>query len=416
MTVDLTGSVSLAGSPASVFSDGSYTPVRAPEFNQSASLLTLADAVDHVLMAFGINSSTSGRQARAAVYEAYRDLPDYHHWRYYKRRASINTIASQTTGTVEYDSSPRILTLTGATWPVTSRYMGVVIGTGVYKIQGRTSSTEVLLHPEQCPPGDIAAGTSYELFKSVYHLPAGYRQGGRLQPISESTWPTYRNPEGLLDYMVHNYSPSSQPDWYTIRQSEDFMGSMCVEFAPPPNTERTYDFYYSSSPRPFQLFSSSNEYTTGTISASGNAITGSGTAFTSSMAGCVIRTSSSASSPTGIYGRHNLDNPYDEQRVIQSVTSGTELYVDQAFTNTVSGAKYSICSPVDLDVYSMATLFLKMCEYTFARMTMRDDADLRKQRVIQQLRVAIAADNKRTTIGESDQVYYDSLADLNRGN
>ena len=77
------------------------------------------------------------------------------------------------------------------------------------------------------------------------------------------------------------------------------------------------------------------------------------------MAGSIVRLSSTtADDPTGLVGA----KPFAMERTIMSVESATTLTVDSTFTDTLSGVKYLISDPVDVDEGAMLTAFLRCCE------------------------------------------------------
>lgn len=401
----------------------SYLPTRPESQGHILKLYTFRDAVEHLMLAFDVDAASKhSRYGRAAVLEAYRAFPDEHRWNWLERRAQIATVASQNEGSVEYTASTRTVTLTGANWPSDARFMSIQINSQVCKVQSRTSNSQIVLDPNQCPTEDILAGAPYAIFRSVYPLPIDFRKGGQLVSLTEASVPVYRPPQDLLETLSLNYSPTSIQDFYTIRSSSDYMGGMCIEFAPPPSTERIFNFYYTASPRPLQMFGSSTEYSTGTInSPDGTSVVGTGTAFDSSMTGCVIRINASSgntNTPTGLFGYDSADNPYAEQRVIASVSGATSLAVDSPFTGTYSSGnfKYSIGSPIDIEPESMMTAFLMLCESSFSRMIRQKESGEKLSRYLVELRRAIAADNRQRDPGFMPGPAYTSLGDLNRGN
>lgn len=109
-------------------------------------LFTLHDAVEHVLdqIVGADGSPRNRRQAMRAVLEAYQELPFRRDWRYYYRPLRINTVASQTTGTVAFDLTggayERMLTLSSATWPTDAEKYVVSISGVRYEVDSYKSS------------------------------------------------------------------------------------------------------------------------------------------------------------------------------------------------------------------------------------------------------------------------------------
>lgn len=341
-------------------------------------LLTLADAVEHLVD--GVNATglpEERRKARRAVLEAYREFPNRDEWAYYTRTGQVRTQSNQTDGTCSYDhtggTEKRLVTLSGATVPDDGAWFTLKVGDVEYPVEAVISSTTFTL-PEFSNPGeDIAAGTSYELFRAIYPVPVDWRTGSA--PVSLSNWldPVYVPPDQLLEARQANNTPQGWQQWYTIRGGGQQYSGFVFEFQPPPNAARTFDFVYQADPRPVGLIGTGVEYSAGTVAVSGTTVTGTTTAWTSRMIGCVIRfTASTTAVPTGTGGAYGNDNPYTEQRVITDVASATSLAIDQALTGTYSGVKHSIGDPLDLDYHVMADAFLAMCAWKFAQGISKD--------------------------------------------
>lgn len=398
----------------------SYRPLRPNQVDFDLQLITLQDAIEHLLIVLdlGNGASTHGRLARAAVMESYRRFPDEHQWKHYERTASINTIAPQTEGTIEFDSATRTVTLSDAVWPADAEFMKVEFDSQVCKVASRDSDTEITLVESNCPSQDSAAGTSYTLFQDCYLLPLDYRKGGCLHSLDESNHIISVSREVIMQYEVSNYSPVDRPRFYSIRSTGDYMGGLCVQLSPPPLTVKKYDFSYTASPRPFNLFSGNTintEYSSGLISTSGTTVTGSGVEFSDAMVGCVLRSSSVVGeAPTGQTGSAQNDNPYSEQRVVMSVTSGTELVVDQAFDSNLSGTSYTIGSPIDILPEAMATAFFSMCIANITRMSRMKTAEQDYANYLRELKVAIASDNRRLDISTRIPDSPRTLGDISR--
>lgn len=337
-------------------------------------LWTLADAVEYLIdSANATNIAEERRKARRAVLDAYREFPQRDTWAYFSRQGMITTQASQSDGTLAYDhtggAEERLVTLTGATVPSNGAWFTLVIDGVHYPIETVVSSTTFTL-PEFANPGaDVASGTSYSMYRSIYPVPIDYRVGG--DPVEFDglmNSPVYVSPAEIVEYMRWNASPLNWAQAYTIRGGGQQYSGMVFEFAPPPSDARTLQFNYWADPRPIGLFGADIEYSTGTITiASGTTVTGSGTAFSSRMIGSVIRFTSSASVlPTGAAGAYGNDNPYLEQRVITDVASATSLTIDQALENSYSAKKYTIGDPLDLDYHVMLEAFQAFCVWKFA--------------------------------------------------
>ena len=143
------------------------------------SLYTYRDMIDHLGDVFGFLSSDKElRLARGAIREAYQNVGMAREWTYLITQGRIDVVASYETGTITYDLTGGTyeyeLTLATGTWPSWARYGRLEIDgyDNIFKVAERKSDTVVTLEPNFEPGEDVAAGTTYELFRSVYTLPS----------------------------------------------------------------------------------------------------------------------------------------------------------------------------------------------------------------------------------------------------
>jgi hypothetical protein len=406
-----------------------YSPSRPEQQGEFLQMITLQDAMTHVLLAFNLDlSAQNGRRVRAAVMEAYRSFPDEHAWKHYERTATITTTPMQITGKVTYDAPSRLVTLSGATWPESLLGMKIEFANQVAEIAERISATVLRLRQQSAHTTSQPAQIDYVLFRDKYPLPLDYRKGGNLYSFDSWSPPVFVTPEKgqayLQSYLHFARSPQDVPGYYTFSTLSESMGQRCIQLIPPPSGKRSYSFAYTSSPRPFTLFPGT-EYSIGTITSSGTTVTGAGgAAFTAAMIGAVLRRPMDITKiPTGLNGGASLgadgpdenDFPYAEQRMIMDVPSVTTLTLDEPFSSDIAASsKYSIGSPVDLAGGTIETAFLVLCEAVFARLVMRDDADDRHKRYVDALLRAKAADTPRRTLTKSYLPPATSLAEINR--
>ena len=347
-----------------------YLPRRQPT-DHDIALFTFEDAVDQVLDAFKLQRTDwMLRQARRAVLDAYRDLPQRHKWPYFERRYQFATVAPQTTGTVAYDHTggtyERELTLTGATWPANAWEYGLVIGTEQYAIEDYKSSTVVTLAQHQNPGTDVAALTAYTLYKAFYPLPGDFRRGSHILQLSgASIDPYYTSYQDVLNAMW-SFTTPGQPLRYTVVNDGSYYGVNGILFGPAPSTAQTFTATYAAKPRP--LFY--ENYHAGTVGISSTTVTGVDTAFDSKMVGSIIRFPDSTSKeelPTGPAGSTSgAYNPYVAERTITAVASTTSLTIDATVSETVTASAYTLSDPVDLEPFAMRTAFIRLAEFYYA--------------------------------------------------
>lgn len=369
----------------------------------NVEIWTFEDAVEHVLDVFDLDNSTRNKRlARRAILQAYRDLPNMRSWNYYYRRKPVLTVASYNTGTIAYDhtggSSERLVTLTGGTFPTWAARGRIILNSVHYDVESYLSSTTLTLTANSNPSEDIAAGTTYTLYRNTYPLPADYRKSAKLYDITQWREMPLATPVEQQVVEGSYYRDPGTPKFATIKNDGDYYGNMSISFTPPPSTAKTYDLMYEARPR--ELIT--EKYETGTVSVastSTTAVSGTNTVFAASHVGCIIRFSAdSTNPPTSLVGirANNLINPYLAQRVIQSVASATSLVMDAAIPSVLSGVKYTISDPIDLEAGAMLTAFWRMAELEMAKLTTRNDVPMREQLAKASILAAMEADERST--------------------
>lgn len=343
------------------------------------ALTTFQDAVEHVLDLWAIDRAADMnlRRVRRAVQIAYREFSQTHRWNYYERVASINTVATQTTGTVAYlhtgGTYERQLTLAGATWPTNARVYRIILGDSHYDIEAYKTSTVLTLSQTNNPGVDVASGATYTLYRRAYSLPPGFRKLHGVTDVSQPhQLPVVPSSERYFGKAGFFDTPGV-PEVCTVRNEGLDLGGLSLVFAPPPNTALNYELLYESEPR--RLLTEKESSGTVTTNAT-TAVTGSSSAFAAAHVGAVIRFSSSTTvEPTGLSGAPPTDDlggtgtyqVYSYQRVILAVASTTSLTVDAAVP-ALSGVEYVISDPLDIKTDSMLTAFLRAVEAEYARM------------------------------------------------
>jgi len=328
------------------------------------------------------------------VRSAYRDMPKTYQWGYLRRRARITTNAAYSTGTIAIVASTRTVTLTTGTWPSWAVYGELVVGTAVYKPKSVSGAT-MILTTDRCPASDVAAGTSYQLQRTTYPLPADYRHLNDLFEVASGFQPAYVPISDVGRIAAWWYTAGMPLQYTTMGSQPEYPGRYTLQLSPAPDTARAYDIIYESSGRPLGL---GEVYATGTasITADGTTITGSGTTFPLNCEGCVIRISRDSNSlPTSPWG----SNPCAYEGYITSRVSSTSLTVDTAATATITGSRFTIDDPLDLDQSSMQAAFDLLCQANFADLSQLPTANdaMAKFRVeLQRARASDDRDHRRT--------------------
>lgn len=327
----------------------------------TVALTTYQDLIDHGVSYLGDNATRDAlRDVKRAALDAYRDVPNAHDWLYYYQRDHIATAEPYSTGTIGYDHSggtyERQVTLTGGTWPEWARLGQLVISNIVYQVAERKSSSVLTLTYRSNPGADVDAGTSYTLYRDSYPLPADFAAAERLVNATNSLALSYEHPRSWMARQAVYQGPG-MPVVYTLTADENYFGAMAARLWPPPDAAYALNYLYKRRPRPLKVADEKE----GTVSVtSGSAsVSGSGTAFGQQHVGCVLRLSGDAADlPTGPAGA----NPYAAERVVVSVESATALTADEALGDTLSGVKYVLSDPVDVEEGAMLTVLLRGLE------------------------------------------------------
>jgi len=367
---------------------------------QTTEIHTYQDLVNRILDAPYGEYARDGRNeriAKRAVLNAYRDLPKLHRWGYFERVDTVPTVASQATGTIQYDhtgngAGERVVLLSGATFPATEAYLyHIIIDAVTYPILEYINSTTVQLSIDSNPGADVAAGSSYTLFRSLYTGPTNLRRCSPLVDLSRGDELQPMSPTEALRAKSGSYQPQT-PYGYTMRNAGEFYGNMLFEIIPPPASARTYTYVYEASPRPLRI----EKYSTGTVTSSAGttSIEGVGTAFTSDHVGAIIRLSADGvTEPSCLEGSLEADNPFVIQRSVISVTDSDTLVVDSAIPTSYSAVKYTISDPLDVESQSMYSALEKLANAYFSELANRDDAAFYRQLFERELVAAKIADN-----------------------
>jgi hypothetical protein len=358
------------------------------------NLVTYKDLVDYCLdYAGGDVTVENRRKARRAIQTAYRDMAKDHRWRYYLMIGRLNTVADYDTGTIAYDHTggtyEREVTLTDGTWPSWAADGIIVIDNVTYEVEDRKSSTVITLKEFTNPGEDVAAEETYQLYKDTYRLPDDFQEAAEWIIADESKILQNISPQDFNSLLRAQWSPAA-PWAYTYTGHQDYQGGMAVRFFPPPDDNYACNYLYKRYPRGMRI----EEYKAGVVTtSSGSAtITGSGGAsFTSSMVGSVIRISSSTTEePTGFDG----GNPATFERIIKSYTSATSITLNESVDQTLTGVKYTISDPADIELGSMLTYLHRLIEKQMRRLMRMEPIEGEDREVMEAMRDALAADSR----------------------
>jgi hypothetical protein len=363
-------------------------------------MLTYRDAIDHLVdWCDGLTSEADQNRARSAIQQAYRNTYFDCEWTYFKSHDRITLDAPYITGTVGYQVSsgavPRQVTLAGGIWPNWARYGKIIFNVAasfggtpvypetnlvaypigptrvpIYRVAERVNDEVLSLEEDFAPALDFPGGTTFQLFHTVYPLPADI---WKLEEIHDerNIWASaYVEPTEWLG-MERYYGGTSRPFFWTVMGAENLYGSMAIYLYGRPTQYQTLDFIMKRQGRPLRFEGYrrfSTDYQSGLITApqpAGTSVNfdlsqyGYGNA---AAVGAVLRLAPNQNTPSGIGG----GNPYLAQRVLKIAPSpgAANWLVDTPWPQTSyqSAPGFVISDPVDLPPY-LIDLFLRYCEY-----------------------------------------------------
>ncbi len=325
-------------------------------------LWTYHDAIQHAIDYMGAASDQeTERYARRAVQLAYKELASKKNWSYYYQIGHISTVAPYSTGTIAYDhtggASERMVTLTGGTWPTWAADGMLQIDNVAYPVASRSSGTVILLSEANNPGADVAASTTYTIAKEQYTLPVDFGAMDEVMQPGYAIVLAYMTPGDFLSQQRTQVT-TANPWTYTITNDPNRHGVMVIRFYPAPDAAYPFKFFYRRRPRPIRI----DHYDTGTVVVTDGSTTiaGTDTAWHEQMIGSMIRFAhlTTDDSPTGLSGA----SPFWLERSITAVASATSLTIDQDPLETLTGVRYAISDPVDLEAGAMITYFIRELE------------------------------------------------------
>ena len=359
--------------------------------------LTYFDLVESLIVSsYGGPQDAEQRDIRTAVHRAYDELTTIRDWAYYHVHGRLITDVPYSTGAIT--SSGVTVTLTGGTWPAwaaTGAYLKV--GEQICRVASRTSGSVIVLDPSLTLKADVAA-SSYTLYRTVYPLPDDFRNLD--EPSDEYNWwaGLYVTPDQAMK-IERVANSSGAPYHWTIIKDPDSAG-WAIKLIGYPTERETIDFIYRRTARPIRYSGHEPALRQGTITRTGAAVTGSGTAFTSAMVGSVLRVGDTASHPGAIESM----TPWVSESVITAVGGATDLTTDASGTVAAS-TKYLVTDPIDIPPHMHGAMD-SACDYWLARIR---GAGWEKAMQLYQrdLRMAMEQDQLAPLSGRSREVWHD---------
>lgn len=331
----------------------------------SPILMTYGDAYSHCLRFMEDRGPAPRSVISGAIRAAYQTVMDAHDWPVLTRNHRIQLKASVSTGTVTFDltggSSERLLTFSDAVVPTDAADYSVRFDGIVCDIEQYLSSTTVSLDTVMCPGADVAAGTSYILYKRWYALPPDFL--GMTNPVSENSVIGKEVSMAEMLRLDRLSSSSGNVSCYAIGERPDTYGYKALFVWPVVSSNATLDLIINRQARTLRHSGHAPGDIAGTVTvAAGSAsLTGNSSSFVSSMEGAILRFGTSTMRPDWEYG----DNMYKEQRSIRTVNAATgaaAVTLDAVASLTHTTVRYRVSDPIDL-CQQAHNAFLRYCEY-----------------------------------------------------
>jgi hypothetical protein len=354
--------------------------------------VTYQDVLDRLVDYLGGNPAEAvQRDCRRAIQEAYRDVAAAHTWTYLLRHGRIVTNAPASAGTIAYQHSsgsvPRLVTLTGGTWPAWAAGGYLRVGTVAYRVASVVNATQLTLEEEVNPGQDLPAGTAYTLYQDTYPLPADFVAADRASYELNFGGMEYVHPRTWLFENRYVFA-EGVPRCYTFTGDRQYPGRMVIRLLPVPTEVRSIDFIYLRQPRPLRV--AKVGVGQAVVTAGVASVFGPGATWTPDLVGSVFRLGTPSLMPTGPEGL----NPAVFETMIVGYQDAADLTLADPAPATLPASPYVISDPVDLEPGAMLTAFLRAAE---ARLAVLRNAESKADALAlaaQALREAKATDSR----------------------
>jgi hypothetical protein len=363
-------------------------------------MLTYYDAVEHLITSsYGGPQDAEQTDIRTSIQRACSELSTIRDWNYYQTHGRIK-FSINWYGTVTYSQSTRYFDLSsGDAFPTNSVLCRLRADNTVCKIATRVSDSRLLCDPILTPSSDFLNPTAATLYQDTFPLPSDFRTLD--SPIDHVAWTRFIYVSADQAMKLENANNLAGPPhaWTVIKDPQGTGWAIKVIGYPVANSN--LDFTYRRLPRRLRISGHEADSRQGTVTVSGTSVTGTGTAFTSSMVGSVLRIGTSINYP----GSDGSLIPYQGEAVIASVASATSCTLATPLTAT--GVKYAVTDIIDMSP-GMFNGFLSCAAYWLARIrnTKPDNAFAMYQR---DLRLAMESD-ALTPFQQPQRVIFDAMA------
>lgn len=378
-------------------------------------MITVSDMMSHVAVQIGetLGGYLEGK-VRTAVLNAWGRLLCMSKWAYYHRTGHMLTYAGESTGTVDFVASTRLVTLTGATWPSDVTNMHIRLEHNWYPIYKRTSSTVIELWVDKHPVADLDDAT-FLVQQILYPLPADVGdivqiiegtqnlQMMRLNPLE-----AHQLQEGIA------WSPSLPTSYSLVGDSMNpNKWSLWLPTEQTSDTNLQYMYYVR---KPMEVLV--REFA-GTVTVASGVATFTDAVVNDLWLGAVLRVGEDDTAhPTGEFGDvPAADLLYNrnctEVRVTKVLTSTTCQISNTTLAKTA--VAYNASSHIDVADGPMSILLQRLCEDEYGMKPVGNHMEglVSKSRLAQAFNDALAADGRHVRHkGPLDQWYGLRLRDV----
>jgi len=361
-------------------------------------LLTYQDAYEHLLDVYDLSGKAVGvqdRRLRRAIGEAYRLLPSFHDWEYFRGTTYVVTTAPEShPGT--YTASTRRIVISSGTWTEHATAGAVVVNNIRYPVSRRIDDTTIEL--EYGPESDTTDTFRWQRFK--YLLPLDVGEISQIVDPNQYAEATRVPPEELF-WWQEAINTEIYPLAWSLFPSSQYAGRLELWLSGSGEISRTLKIQY----RIRHTGVSITELNTGTVSVTGDVATFSESVLTSSAIGAVLRISSDGNTPTSQYGRLERNTNTGEQTVvlrpaeyetrITTINSATEAVISSSLSaSPITTKGYSISSHINVNYEGMWEFFLRLAEERYDILRRADTAirNISFHARQEALRAAMAAD------------------------
>ena len=283
------------------------------------------------------------RSVRRAIHDSIREFATASRWNYLRDIARINLKGVYRTGTVSYNTSTKVATITGGTWPLWAADGGYLkINESISRVGSRLSPTQLLM---DIPLFDQTyTNEKYSLIKPSYVLPLDFVAAENA--MVETRWGRLRYVafDELLN-MVRHLTSESTPMFWSLASRRDGNPGLSIWVYPVPDQDSIADIMYYRSPRRIKYFDVQDGLATITT-ATPTSVSFTDPILVDDMVGSILRLSANKTTDPG--GPESV-TPFAHEATIKTVVSPTQATIDVAVTQNFQQVRYRISDPVDVE-------------------------------------------------------------------